>query len=262
MDLLKFYKDNVDKDEYYYKMYDKIITFPEQQSRDAELVFGFKVNNNNKKYEIFDAEEAIEKFKYFCQPDSQLDSNFFHLLCFYLLKKGYVLNDFPRLLERPPMDPNDFIYKEIRNRAVSLGKQRENGEVSYNARRNIISKFNFSLGSNVKIVDDMKELFIKISTRNSSFEAMHKDEKIQNIANLIENLLKKDNNFVVLNYEGISFDYINDDMIKKYRRQVQCFRHATEEDINERESFSELQKEFLIEYGILLLNVIHSTINL
>lgn len=172
-----------------------------------------------------------------------------------------MLKDFPRLLERPPMDPNDFIYKEIRSRAVSLGKQKNDGTVPYSARREIISAFNFSMDSKTKVDDNMNELFMKISTRSSSFETMADNEKLENIANLIENLLKRDEGFIALNYNEISFEYINDEIIKKYRNQVQCFRHASTTAINERESFTKLQKEFLIEYGILILNVIYNVIN-
>lgn len=39
------------------------------------------------------------------------------------------------------------------------------------------------------------------------------------IANLIENLLKKDNNFIILDYSRICFEYITNDIVISYRKK-------------------------------------------
>ena len=88
------------------------------------------------------------------------------------------------------------------------------------------------------------------------------DEKIAEIANLIENMLKKNGKFSALDYSQICFDYITGDTIKNYRKKIQCFRHAASESIMERASFTKEQKTFFIDFGLTILKVIHAmTIN-
>ena len=84
-------------------------------------------------------------------------------------------------------------------------------------------------------------MFMEISTRNARFENMTIDEKIKEIANLIENLL-----------------YVDDEIIKKYRKQIQCFRHSSNNALEERKQFSDEEKEFIIDYGITIIKLIYS----
>jgi len=85
---------------------------------------------------------------------------------------------------------------------------------------------------------------------------MSTDEKLAEIANLLENMLKKNGQFVALDYSSICFDYVTNDMIKNYRKKMQCFRHSTEEAIAERDTLTENQKGFLIDYGLTIVNAI------
>ena len=48
--------------------------------------------------------------------------------------------------------------------------------------------------------------------------------------------------------------------IKAYRKQMHCFRHSAEEAIVERQSISEKQKAFLIDYGLTILKVVHELV--
>lgn len=72
---------------------------------------------------MYDAEEAITKFKELCQPDvGCYDSEkvcWFYLVTYYLYKIGYEIKEFSRVLARPPVQPNDFVYVEIRNRIIA-----------------------------------------------------------------------------------------------------------------------------------------------
>jgi autonomous glycyl radical cofactor GrcA len=111
---------------------------------------------------------------------------------------------------------------------------------------------------NVVVTEALDELIQKISTRNARFNEMAPDEKLKEIGNLIENLLKKDGRFIVLNYEDISLGFIKDINIKEYRRHIQCFRHSSEESISERDGYNEKQKRFMVEYGIVICNLIYS----
>lgn len=76
-------------------------------------------------------------------------------------------------------------------------------------------------------------------------------------SNLIENFIKVNDSFVELNYTKVCFDYINNDNVRDYRKRIQCFRHASEKSLKERNSFTNEQKMFLVDYGILALKSIN-----
>ena len=106
--------------------------------------------------------------------------------------------------------------------------------------------------------DSVNKKFIEISTRQASFDNMYIDEKLAEIANLIENLLKQNGKFITPKYEDVCCGFIDDTIVKNYRKKMQCFRHCTDEAIAERKAYSENQKTFLINYGLTIVNAIHS----
>lgn len=106
--------------------------------------------------------------------------------------------------------------------------------------------------------EPIKQKFIEISTRQASFNNMSNDEKLAKIANLIEHLLKKNDKFISLDYSQICFEYISDETITSYRKKIQCFRHAHDKALSERNCYTEEQKKFFIDYGLAIINVIHS----
>lgn len=261
MDLFKFYKDNIDKENYYYNFYDKLVTKREEQQKNLEEIFGISLNNKIE-FDVFDEEEAIELFRKILQPENDYSKNddLYLLLSFYLYKQGYIIEEFPRILERPAKSLSEFAYTTIRTKLLSLGKSRPNGEVPYIERKKYIAAMHFKKNPSLllNVNDEINKMFKRISTRSSDFYTMKTDEQIQEISNLIENMLKKDGEFIKAEYNEIAFDYINDEQIKKYRKQTQCFRHSTDEAIEERKKFTQDQKMFLIQYGILVITIIYN----
>lgn len=127
--------------------------------------------------------------------------------------------------------------------------------------RNYISSFNNDNGNIVELHDDLKNKVQYISTRNGEFSKMPINEKLEMLNNLIESLLKHDNKYVNYNYEEIAFDFIKNEDIKKFREKTQCFRHGSDECIRIRNQYTEGQKEFLVEYGIFIANLIFKFYN-
>ncbi|WP_218925256.1 MULTISPECIES: hypothetical protein [unclassified Gemella] len=127
MDIRKFYLDNIDEQEYYYKFYTMI----------AEI---------EKTFEIYDAEEAIIQFKKLCQPEMMFETAenkcLFYLLIYYLYKLGYEIQEFPRLFARPPEEPLDFVYTDIRNRLIKENRD-DNLTVWYAKRKLYIEELKF-----------------------------------------------------------------------------------------------------------------------
>lgn len=170
---------------------------------------------------------------------------------------GYEIKEFPRVLARPPVEPGDFACGEIRNRIIAQGDD-DNGTVRYATRRKLVESLTFELKSNHIEIDDLiNKKFIEISNRQASFDNMSTDEKLAEIANLIENMLKKNGKFIKLDYSKLCFDYISDDMVTSYRKKMHCFRHATDEAMAERQLYSEEQKSFFVDYGLSIIKVIH-----
>lgn len=261
INVLKYYKQNIKQDEYYYRYYDKLIKEPEKIAEEFEVteVDGLE------RFSFFDDEDIIEKFRFLCQPEmffsSGDDSRLFYFICYYLYKQGYKIKEFPNILRRPPEDPYNFTYTEIRNRLVFQGKQRDDGIVPYSERRKLIASLSFERNTSLAIDDNIDLLFEKISTRNANFDKMENDEKLKEIANLIENLLYDGKKYKILDYKKIMFDFIDDDTIKNFRNKIQCFRHSSEKSLKERNSYSKEQKDFMIDYGITIIKVIYKLTN-
>ena len=120
------------------------------------------------------------KFRELCQPDVSFDNKkkcWFYLLTYYLYKIGYEIKEYSKLLARPPMEPGEFTYGEIRNRII-VQDGNDNGTVRYATRRTNIANLTFELKSNhIEITDSINQKFIKISNRQSSFNNMSTDEK-------------------------------------------------------------------------------------
>lgn len=126
--------------------------------------------------------------------------------------------------------------------------------------RSDIQKLKMNSSEKVVPIDSLKELIQNISTRNAKFDEMATDEKLKELGNLIEYLLKKDGKFITLDYQYISRGLITEENIKSYRKAIQCFRHSAESSITERKEYSEQQKRFMIEYGIVVCNMIYNEI--
>lgn len=244
MDLLKFYIDNVDEKEYHHNKFNDFLT---KASKD----YLYPV------FDVYDAEDAIKKFKELCQPMVVFDHEkkcWFYLVTFYLNKLGYKIKEFPNILARPPIEPSEFTENDIKNRLASEGKGID-GTIRYKTRRQFVSSFTFELvNANVAPSDWINKKLVEISTRNASFYEMSTDEKLTEIINLLENLLKIGNEYRVLDYPTVFLGFIDNETIKTYRSKLQCFRHAKQGSLDERKTFTEAQKNFMIDYGITILN--------
>ena len=202
MDIKEFYFQNIQESEYHYRFYSSI-----QNSNKVYNVFDGYSEVDDCGFEVYDIEEAITKFRELCQPEVSFANNenkcWFYLVTYYLHRMGYEIKEFPRLLARPPVDPYDFTYGEIRNRIISQGGD-VNGTVRYATRRVFIARLTFELKANhIGIDNSIDQKFIEISNRQASFNNMSTDEKLSEIANLIENMLKCDGKYITPDYSSI-----------------------------------------------------------
>lgn len=257
INIYEFYWTNVEKSDYFYKFSTEIGSHI-LYIKEEELKF-------------FDDDEIIEKFKSLCQPRnnySNLDNTKFILICYYLMKNNYYIKQFPLYLEKTIKSQDFdklgyFAYDVVRNYLFKQGKQDIKGRITWQVRKDLINELEFIKTKEVYNVDKSIDSMIrKISPRNASFNDMPIDEKLSTICNLIELLLKGSNNkFETINYEDFAFNFIDNEDIKKYRKKIQCFRHASLNSLEERKQFSNEQKEFLVDYGYLICKHINSNKN-
>lgn len=259
MDLKEFYFQNITDAEYHSRFRKSI--------ENVNIVYNiFTGAEEVEDYEfiIYDAEEAITKYQELCQPDVNFDNEkqcWFYLISYYLYKMGFVIKEFPRILARPPVNPSDFTYTEIRNRIIAQGGD-DNGTVRYATRRTFIASLTFEQkSSHIEVDESIDQKFIEISNRQASFNSMSTDEKLAEIANLIENMLKKNGKFITPDYQAVCFEYISNDIVTSYRKKMHCFRHSTAEAIAERKSYTEEQKNFFVDYGLTIVKAIYSLTN-
>lgn len=258
INLLDFYFDNIKKSEYHYKFFYtvKVYIFDLNSIND--------INGEKFDFDVFDPQDALEKIKDLCEPNMNYtlkEEVLFYTSCYFIYKSGYRIKQFPDIVSRPPESLSEFSYDDIRNRLISMGIKTANGSVPYAKRRAFASEFVLEETPGRTFKDlTLDEKFIETSNRKALFSEMATDEKIAELNNMIEHLLKKGGKYLELDYSPIAFSFIDDQKIKEYKKTTQCFRHKSEESIAEKNKFTDLQKEFLIEFGIILITTIHEIV--
>ena len=159
MDLKEFYFQNIKESEYHYRFLESV-----KKVNYTYNIFYGEEETQNYQFEIYDVEEAITKFKELCQPDVDFSGEnkcWFYLITYYLHMLGYEIKEFPRILARPPVDPTDFTYRDIRNRIIALGGD-DNGTVRYATRRTFVADLTFEQKScNIEVNDSINQKFVE-----------------------------------------------------------------------------------------------------
>ena len=178
----------------------------------------------------------------------------FILICFYLQKKGYYIEQFPKQLSNPDT-LSIFAENKIREYLIAK-KVDDGGTVRWATRRNLIMEFSFVKSSLIhyELTEEMEASFKEISTRGASFDQMSNEEKIKEISNLIENKLLKGKKFIEFDESHTVNLLTNKDLIK-YRKVTHCYRHGKDECLKERKSYKN-NELFLIQLGLIYLQVI------
>lgn len=238
LDLREFYIKNITESSPY-KKYEQIIF-----SEDFQV--------------LIHEDESIQEFKAIIQPDNEpyykerSQNKKFILICYYLNYQGYYLNQFPDLLQNPT-SLWDFANSKIRNHLIINGKDK-NGTVEWSERRILIEELKFNNQDKIKTNFDrtVEETFKRISTRGAKFDNMSEHEKLKEIANYLEYILKEGTRYKKVEQKDM-LDLLSDDIIKRYRKILQCYRHATEDSLEERQQLAG-KEHFLIYLGI---SIIH-----
>ena len=212
---------------------------------------------------IYDEQDAIDKFKELIQPyntnnpmiDTVNDNNFIYL-CNYLNDMGYYIEEFPKFLERPT-ERWDLSYDKIRKKIIE--RDGYSGKVAWADRSIFVENLKFIKKNKYRVSDNAAKTLKIVSTRGAEFNNMSLDEKLEALCNSIAYLLKphkKSDKFIVLDYTDTE-GCLSDDIVKGYRNKLECFRHSTKEDINKRLNYTDDQKDFFINYGLVIIDYIN-----
>jgi hypothetical protein len=164
--------------------------------------------------------------------------------------------------------PSSEIKKAISGLAEYLDAKRLNGKSDISIEqiekmREICDKLTMTTKVEFQeIPDGIDEKIKLISTRGASFDSMKVDEKLKELNNLIENLLKINNKYIFFPADKIFFGFLSEKQIKEFRDKTQCFRHASEESLIERREKSDHEKRFLVDLGVFIVVHIHIYRNL
>ena len=127
---------------------------------------------------------------------------------------------------------------------------------------NKIEEIRQSLGTKKKII--IPEIEIKQLFKNFSLEKENKvstiEEQLRNIADFIEHKLKINKHFIKIKEDSNINNWVNNVIITDLRKELQIFRHQTEDAILKRKKISEVEKNFLLNYGLSICVYIDSKI--
>ena len=101
------------------------------------------------------------------------------------------------------------------------------------------------------MTDQLQDNINRIATRDDLFIKRPVDEKLVLLNDTIENLLKRPNGFIQID-DNRFFGLLKNDDIKKFRKLTHVFRHGSEESIKKRERLGNNEKEFLVNYGTMI----------
>lgn len=229
-----------------------------------DMINDIELNNNSISLKVYDVEEAFSQFKQLIQPEgphTSEDCVAFILICYYLNSLGYYIEQFPDYLARPT-NLKFFADGNIKEKAREIYGVDYKGCVTWKSRKEVIKNLTIKINGEtlVKTKPKLDEIFKKISNRNVSFDNMENNEKLQEICNVIENMLKINGEFMKIEYGKNTFELIQEEDVKRFRKMTQCFRHASEESIIERNKFSDEEKDFCINYGLTICQLIFNSI--
>lgn len=209
-------------------------------------------------YQLYDPVEIIKEFRDICKPTMSMNEmekyeNFnsrFLLLCFWLHKNGFTIKEFPNLLSRPS-SLREFAYDDIRQ--FLQKRNNYSDKIPWSDRRELLDNIEISSDKKFQSIPDPIEKKIRIiSTRAADFDSMTIEERLVLLSGLIENLLKKNEKHISLDYDKIFFGYLSEDDVVNFRKTIHCFRHGTDEMLQKRKAIGLQEKELLSDIGVFM----------
>jgi|SRR5690554_2118934 len=187
------------------------------------------------------SEIAFEKAKYY-------------LLSYYLWSEGYYVKEFPSELETT-LGLENFADRVLYDATATKYGRDSNRNVKWKHRRSLIDSLSIIKKDTVITPEEkVDELIKNISTRSAKFEHMTTDEKLENIRNAYDHLIKSYGGFDKIDYLKLFMSFIDESNLKDYSKRLHAFGHGDAAALLERTDYTDQEKKYMIEFGVIVLN--------
>lgn len=216
-------------------------------------------------FEYVDEEQVIESFRDLLKPKynsggfgdySRMDSIEFSAIMEWLNENNFVIREFPNAIQRKmslKSFGSDTIRSYIQSKNPGLSK------VAWSDRRALIDTLTIErkyVDSSFAVEDGIDDIMKEIAMGTGSFDNQSKENKLANLNNCVEYLLKDKKKFrKVESY--IFYDFLNESDVIKFRKETHVFRHHDREAIVSRNGWSERKKDFYIRMGIIIVTEVY-----
>lgn len=217
---------------------------------------------SNLNYEVIDADDLITKWreKLYPRKDWTTKDNIeFTLLSYWLYKNEFIVEGHPDLLKKIKL-PKSIAEGELYTRTKKAYGTKVNGvDVTWSNRRNYIDGLQVERGDRSVVImgQDLDEIMSLVSPRNAEFAKMELNEKLANIRDTFEYIGKIGKNYEKIPFESLSNDYITNQAVFKFQDELQCFRHGKSTMVAKRDSYTDDQKKFFVDFGLIILKIAH-----
>jgi len=214
-----------------------------------------------KSLEYIDDEQVINEWKSCLYPSNiskvseiAFEKAKYYLLSYYLWSEGYFIKDFPSELDSS-LGLDNFANRVLYDAtAIKYGRE-SNGSVKWKNRRTLIDSLTIiKKESIITIEEKVDELIKNISTRSAKFEHMAIDEKLENIRNAYDHLVKLYGGFDKIDYLNVFMSFIEESNLKDFSKRLHAFRHGDGAALLERTVYTDQEKKYMIEFGVIVLN--------
>jgi len=213
---------------------------------------------------FMDDKQIINEWKNILYPandnrvqDIEYKNAKYYYISYYLWNEKYIIKEYPTELESTrgrEKFSDGILYSET---ARIYGRDYKN-EVKWADRRKLIDSLKIvKIATKISIKPKIEKLITDISTRGADFTAMAIDEKLENIRNAYEYLIFQKGGFDKVDYPSVFMDLIDEFNLKEYSKKLHCFRHGNPDAVKERTKYTDEEKQYMIEFGIIVLNKLH-----
>ena len=211
--------------------------------------------------EYIDDKQIINEWKSCLYPsnksfvsDIEFEKAKYYLLSYYLWSEGFFVKEFPSELESS-LGLENFANRVLYDATATMYGRDSNGNVKWKHRRALIDSLSIIKKEIIITIEEkVDELIQNISTRSAKFEHMAIDEKLENIRNAYDHLIKLIGGFDKIDYPKLFISFIEESNLKNYSKRLHAFRHGDSTSLAERADYTDQEKKYMIEFGIIVLN--------
>lgn len=181
----------------------------------------------------------------------------FGVTSFWLYCNNYIIEQYPIFLKEW-QKPSELTLRDLKIDTANLyGYNGQANGVAWNDRRKYIKDLSIikKNNSHLPVSSDIESILHSVSSSNTEFQNMSLNEKLRTIRDSMENIAKVDGKYVEIPYDEITLGMISKIEVKEFSSLLQNFRHGDKDMIRKRDSLSNSQKLFMVDFGLLLINL-------